>query len=87
MLGKQMTIRAVPPSLEQALRQEAQRRGKSVNKTVLDLLSKATGLGKPSGGPPYTDLDHLLGRWSKEEAEEFDRALAETRQIDPELWR
>lgn len=34
----------------------------------------------------HRDLDHLAGTWSKEEADEFDEALAEQRRIDPELW-
>ena len=34
----------------------------------------------------YHDLDHLAGSWSEQEAAEFDRALAEQRRIDPELW-
>ena len=34
----------------------------------------------------HHDLDHLAGTWSPEEAREFEAALTEQRQIDPELW-
>jgi hypothetical protein len=32
-------------------------------------------------------LDHLFGAWTKKQSEEFDKALAEQREIDPDLWR
>jgi hypothetical protein len=35
----------------------------------------------------YHDLDHLAGTWSKEEAEAFEKLIAEQRTIDPELWK
>jgi hypothetical protein len=35
----------------------------------------------------HTDLDDLAGSWSRDEADAFDRALAEQRAIDPELWK
>ena len=34
----------------------------------------------------HHDLDALAGGWSAEEAEEFERALAEQRRIEPEIW-
>lgn len=34
----------------------------------------------------FNDLDHLAGLWMKEEAAEFDKALAEQRNIDEGLW-
>jgi hypothetical protein len=33
------------------------------------------------------DLDELVGSWSKQEAEAFERALAKERTIDPEMWK
>jgi hypothetical protein len=35
----------------------------------------------------HHDLDHLFGCWSKEEYEEFNEALREQRQIEPEMWK
>jgi hypothetical protein len=76
--------------LERAIRAEARRRGLSVNRTVLGLLAGAAGLvtapepTAPTG--PFTDLDHLAGTWSAEEAEEFDRAVRVVRVIDRDLW-
>ena len=91
----QLTLRGVDPALDARLRHEAERRGLSVNKTVLDLLRRATGLRDEKyeavgeiRGPDglFHDIDHLVGGWTKEEADEFDRELASMRQIDPEDW-
>jgi len=91
-MAKQLTVRGLDARLDRTLRAEARRRGLSVNRTVLGLLSEATGLSaadrsaaQPSGR--WTDLDHLAGTWSVEEADAFDRQLGATRAIDPKLWR
>jgi len=81
---RHLTIRNVPPDLAQRLEQEKRTSGQSLNQTVLDLLARATGLERrrPSNG-----LAELAGRWSADEQMAFDRSIAETEQIDPELWR
>jgi hypothetical protein len=91
-VAKQLTVRGLDARLERTLRAEARRRGLSVNRTVLGLLSEATGLTGDARGaaePPgrWTDLDHLAGTWSAEEADAFDRQLGATRVLDTELWR
>ena len=32
------------------------------------------------------DFDEFCGIWSEEQADEFNRNLAEQRRIDPEMW-
>jgi plasmid stability protein len=91
-MAKQVTLRGIDDRLDRALRDEATRRGRSLNRTVLDLLEEATGLAEveSNGAVParrFHDLDHLIGTWSTEEADEFDRYLKESRRIDDELWR
>lgn len=39
-----LTIRNVPPELAKALEEEKKRRGLSLNQTVIQLLSQATGV-------------------------------------------
>lgn len=84
----QMTIRDVDDLLRRALEAEARARGTSLNRTVLTLLRKATGLEPDAGGPPreFDDLDPLAGTWSQAEADEFERVLAEQRVIEEQLW-
>jgi hypothetical protein len=83
----QLTIRGVDERLGDALKREAKRRGDSVNRLVLELLRE--GVGQSPGQAPaiYTDLDHLAGTWSEEDAAEFSRYLTPQRAIDEELWR
>lgn len=85
----QLTIRAVGPRLRAALTREARRRGLSVNRTVLELLSEATGLAAGERGSrpaEHRDLDALVGTWSADDARAFDEALAVQRQVDRKLW-
>ena len=84
---KAITLRNIPPELQDRLLEEASESHSSLNKTVLRLLEKATGTtpAKPSKAR-FHDLDHLAGTWTAEEAAQFEKALAEQRTIDPELW-
>ena len=82
---RHLSIRHVPPELAQALDEEKRRRGTSLNRTVLDLLTRAVGLGET--GRRSNGLARFSGTWTQEEFEEFERAIEMTEQIDGELWR
>ena len=81
---KAITLRDIPDPIAKRIEHEAKRTGKSLNKTVIDLLAEGTGSSKSR---TYHDLDHLIGIWTDEEADEFDRLLKEQRTIDPEMWK
>lgn len=81
---RHLTIRNVPPDLARRLEEEKRARGRSLNQTVLDLLSQAVGLGR---GRRSNGLAQLAGAWSGKEHDAFERAVAETERIDEELWR
>jgi plasmid stability protein len=81
---RHLTIRNVPADLARRLDEERRARGRSLNQTVLDLLSQAVGLGR---GIRSNGLAQLAGTWSREEHDAFERAVAETEQVDEELWR
>ena len=80
----------MPADLEKRIEALAREEGASLAQTVVRLLLRATGLRDPlePGSAPrrHHDLAALAGTWSTEEAEEFDRILAEQRRIDPDLW-
>jgi len=83
----QLTIRGLPPEIEEAVRSEARKERLSLNKAVIRLLEKA--LGKP--GPPEQvsishDLDRFCGLWTEEEALELENRFRDNREIDKELW-
>jgi hypothetical protein len=80
----------MPADLEKRIEAMAHEENASLAQTVIHLLLRATGL-RDSLGPgeeprTHCDLDALAGSWSAEEAEEFERALAEQRRIDPDIW-
>ncbi|MBW8878736.1 MAG: hypothetical protein JF614_27575 [Acidobacteria bacterium] len=82
-----ITLRNIPPKLQEVIRKRAGKEGLSLNKTVIHMLEEAAGERTTTSRELHHDLDHLAGTWSDEEAAAFDAALAEQRRVDPELWR
>ena len=78
---KQITVRGVSGELGKRLSEVSRSTGKSLNSTVLDLLSQAVGL---------SDRRAWLERfatWEPSEVEEVDRAVRSQRTIDAKLWK
>jgi hypothetical protein len=84
---KAVTLRNLPASLDRTIRQRAKKKGVSVNKVVISLLQDHLGESGPRQVQRYHDLNGLAGSWSKQEAEAFERTLAQQRAIDPEIWK
>jgi hypothetical protein len=82
-----ITVRNLPPELARMIRQKAKTERTSLNRAVISLLERATGLSKPRGDEVHTDLDRFFGCISKEEADRLDEAIREQRQIEPEMWK
>ena len=82
-----VTLRNIPPKLQEVIQRRADKDGLSLNKTIIRMLEEAAGQRTATGRGIHHDLDHLAGTWSDEEAAAFEDALAEQRRIDPELWR
>jgi hypothetical protein len=76
-----ISLRNLPPEVEQAILDTSHREGISLNKATLRLLQAS--LRKPAVN---SDFDEFFGTWSDAEADEFDAALAEMRQVDPADW-
>jgi hypothetical protein len=83
---KPITLRGMRPELERIVRRRARETGQSLNRVVLALLERGAGLERRRR-VLHHDLDHLAGSWTAEEADAFDRDLAEQRRVDPELWK
>ncbi len=81
-----ITVRNLPPAVAKAVRDRARRENLSLNRAVIRLLEEAT-VEKRSTEAAHHDLDHLAGRWSEEEYQQFMAVLAEHRQVDPGMWR
>lgn len=77
-----ITLQDVEPDLAEALEKEAQARGKSISETAKELLAgelERLRIRKD-------DFRDLIGKWTQEQYEEFERNTADLRQIDPEDW-
>lgn len=89
-LSRTITIRNMPADLERRIEALAREQSASLAQTVIRLLLRATGLRGPRGpkgaDERHHELDALAGTWSVEDSEEFERALAEQRRIDPTVW-
>jgi len=83
MNAHHLTVRNVPPKVIAALNAERQRRGISLNQTVVDLLGQALGVN----GPRRNGLARFAGTWTEEQFREFEEATAVFEEVDAELWR
>lgn len=73
------------PKLADALEEQKNRLGTSMNNTVLHLLSESLGLDQKSGR--WTNgLEKLAGGWSEEDYQEFEKNTADQRMIDEKVW-
>ena len=63
---------------------ERERRGSSLNQTVIDLLRQSLGVSAPRRS---NGLARLAGSWSERDLDEFEAAVADTEAIDDEMWR
>jgi len=82
-----MTLRGLDETISGALREKARREDTSVNAVVLSILKTSLGLEKKKRSAIHTDLDHLAGTWSKEDAAEFAGVVAEFGRVDEEMWK
>ena len=84
---KQLTIRGFDEALANRIRKLAHREGISLNQAVLTLLRKGAGLVDQSKSDRVgSSLDHLIGTWTANEAEEVERAIEEFEEIDELMW-
>jgi hypothetical protein len=81
-----MTLRGIDEKTAEALKERAKSEGTSVNAVTLRLLRESLGIDKKRRTVTYSDLDHLAGTWSREEAAEFERNTAVFEKIDKEIW-
>lgn len=82
-ISTSLTIDGLDPQTFEQLNAEAKRRGMSLTDLAGMLLKQSVD----DSSKIYHDLDFLAGTWSEEDANAFDAASAETRKIDPELWK
>lgn len=79
----QYTLRNIPATLDQELRERAKREGKSLNEVALEALARGVGISGEL--VRHRDLDDIAGSWTKDI--KVDRALEDQRRVDPDLWQ
>ena len=80
-MAKQLIIRGVSEELGRRLTRLSRDRGQSVNTTARSILEEAVGM--------HARKQRLkrYATWSASDLAEFDRALADQRVIDDDLWQ
>lgn len=81
----QFILRGIPKNVFSALRALAQKRGQSINQTLLTEIMQALGLKDSIS--VRRDLSDLAGTWSKKQINEFNQATRIFEKIDPEVWK
>ena len=86
---KQLTIRGFDEELASRIRRLATQEGISLNRAVLKLLRAGAGLGQPTNtaNTVGSSLDHLIGTWTSEQADEMQSVLDDLEQIDEAMWQ
>jgi plasmid stability protein len=83
MNASHLTVRNLPEELADALAREKQRRGTSLNKTVIDLLEQSLGVRSTRSN----GLRKLSGTWTANQQREFLDSIRCLDEIDQDLWR
>jgi plasmid stability protein len=76
-----MTIRGIPEDVAGKLARLSRERGRSVNTTVLDILSQAVGTDARR-----ERLAHYA-TWTADDLAQVEEAVAAQRLIDESMWR
>lgn len=80
------TLRGLSPEVAARLKDEAQRRGVSVNRLLQALVQEGLGIDRPRRRR-HLDLDPLAGTWTRKDEAEFVQATEAFERVDEELWR
>ena len=80
-----ITLRNIPLTTARRIVEKATTDEISLNKAVLRLLAESSARSARTKSK-HTDFAQFAGGWDAEEADAFDRYLAEMRRIDPAGW-
>ncbi len=83
----QITLRGLDPEIETKIRLMATHQRKSINKLLLELISKNEIFQKDRPKPKTDSLKKLAGGWSRNESDRFFESIEICEQVDGELWK
>ena len=85
---KTITLRGLDDTLTGELKLLAQQEGKTINQVILDILREKLGMEKEKKFTTvHHDMDHLFGRWSKEEFRQIQEFIDSERRLDADRNR
>lgn len=77
-----ISLRGLDSPTLSRIKSNAQRRGVSVNRLIVETLQQQYSAGTKA----FDDLDALAGAWTKAEADAFAVAVAPFAEVDAALW-
>ncbi|MBW2205471.1 MAG: hypothetical protein JRG79_01060 [Deltaproteobacteria bacterium] len=83
----QITLRGIDPKIDEKIRKKKKKSGKSLNRVVLDIIYKHSGLNKKDKRPPADSLRKLAGGWKEKDASVFLDSIKSCEQIDEDRWK
>jgi hypothetical protein len=83
----QITLRGIDNETEKKIRREAKRKGKSLNKIILEMINQHRGQKKEKQELPANSLRKLAGGWTQKEADKFLDSIKSCEQIDEAMWK
>ena len=81
------TIHALEAAVEKRIRAKARHDGKSLNRTLKEILAASVGVGVSPAADRRADFAEFCGVWTKKESDEFAAAVADLEKIDKADWR
>ena len=86
-MGKSLTLHGLDDQLAAEIKRRAQEAKISMNELAKRVLAEGLGIKRPAKPPHYEEFAQFCGDWTDDEADEFDRIVAEGRRIDPKDWQ
>ncbi len=83
-----LTIHALEPEVERRIRAKATREGRSLNRTLKELLAESVGV-RPACGDNTdhrADFAEFQGVWNAQDVQEFEEATADLSKVDQADW-
>ncbi len=81
-----LSIRKLPPEIENAIQQEAKKRNVTKTLVVLDILRESFHL---NGASPKVnrDIRSFFGKMSRQDYSDFQKTTRDFSEIDKDLWK
>lgn len=81
------TVHDLDPMVARLLKDRARAEGTSINRTIKRILEEALGVRPVARQKHRAHFEKFLGKWSRAEAEAFDRAVSDMGAVDPRDWK